>query len=62
VVVHPVEPAAIAEAVRRMARSADDAQRMGRAGRAYAEAHFSRGAVTRQYAQLMDEAVAAARG
>lgn len=61
VVVHPVEPAAIAEAVRRLARNPEEAKRMGVAGRAYVEAHFSRSTVTRQYARLMDEAVAAAR-
>ncbi len=59
VCVPPEDPAALAEAVRRLYASGEQAAEMGRRGRAHVESHYTRTSVARQYqtlfAQLLRE-------
>ncbi len=51
----PDDPQAIAAAIRSLKADAAGRERMGRAGRAYAQEHFSRGAVIDAFDRLLDE-------
>ena len=59
VVVPPEDPGRLADAILRLAASADaDRAAMGRRGRSYLEAHFTRGRVILQYESLLKEVAA----
>jgi colanic acid biosynthesis glycosyl transferase WcaI len=57
-VIQPESPEALAEAVLRLAREPEHRQQFGANGRAYAEAHFRKSAVLKQYDLLFDEIAA----
>lgn len=61
VFVPPGDPAAMAQAIRRLARNPDAARRMGRAGRDYVAAHFDRGTLANGLETVLRQA-ASARG
>ena len=52
-VVPPEDPAALAQAVARLAADPDRRARMARVGRAYVERHFDRDALARDYQELL---------
>lgn len=52
--VPPGDPAALAAAIRQLAADPQQARAMGRAGRAYLQAHFSRGALARQLQTIVE--------
>lgn len=54
VFVPPGDPAALAAAIRQLAADPQQARTMGRAGRAYLQAHFSRGALARQLQTIVE--------
>jgi glycosyltransferase involved in cell wall biosynthesis len=54
VFVQPGDPAALAEAAARLAANRDEALRMGLAGRAYLESHFSREALAEKLEELLN--------
>lgn len=56
--VEPGNPAALAEAIRKMAHDPEGARRMGRAGRAYLEAHFNRPELATALEVIIQQAIA----
>ena len=57
-VIPPEAPEALAEAVLQLAREPEHRRRLGANGRAYAEAHFRKSAVLKQYDLFFDEIAA----
>jgi glycosyltransferase involved in cell wall biosynthesis len=51
----PGDPAALAEAIRALAADKEKSRRMGLAGRAYLEAHFSRERIAQELVRILEE-------